>query len=296
MSDLIRERTRTPRQRIAHAGEPLESNSSPAVAANSLRPGSSRSTVRRAVIVGASSGVGRALAEELARSGSDLLLVATDRRDLAALAADLHLRFDRRVEIELLDLNELTEQPLEICLRWRARLGGCDAVLIPAGYVDSDDDGLPTPDMIERNMRINMLSVVQLLTAAGRLFEKQGFGTLVAFSSIAAAAPRKKRIAYAASKAALEAYLQGLRHYFASLPSGAGGEVRVQTYALGYVDSAMSYGQKLLFPVAAPEAVARQVVRRLQADTGKVYYPGYWALITTVLKNLPWALFRRLKF
>ena len=56
------------------------------------------------VVVGASSGLGRALAEELARTGHELLLVASDPRDLSAIAADLGLRHAAKVHTLALDL------------------------------------------------------------------------------------------------------------------------------------------------------------------------------------------------
>jgi short-subunit dehydrogenase len=245
---------------------------------------------RRAIVVGASSGVGRALAEELASRGADVLLVATDLRDLLALRADLRLRFSVDVHCEAVDLSDGAFDADGAMLRWRGLLAGCDTLLIPAGYVDATDEGPPSARTIDRTMTINYTGPARLLSACATVFEKQGHGTLAAFSSIAAAVPRRKRIAYTAAKAALETHLAGLRHHF------AGTNVRVQTYALGYVDTSMSFGQKLLFPVATPEAVARHVVDRLDRDTGLSYVPSFWWGITRILRMLPWSIYRRLKF
>jgi NAD(P)-dependent dehydrogenase (short-subunit alcohol dehydrogenase family) len=82
---------------------------------------------------------------------------------------------------------------------------------------------------------------VTLVGAFVERFEHRGSGTIVLFSSIAAA-PRGRNVVYGAAKAALEHYGRSLQHRL------AGGPVRVQVYALGYVDTAMSAGQRSCSP------------------------------------------------
>jgi len=245
---------------------------------------------RTAVVVGASSGVGRALAEVLAENHADLVLAATDRRDLEALSKDLALRHGVRAHAWPLDLADPALDFAAICKEWVALLGRVDALLLPVGYVSPQDDHLPSPALIETTVRVNYTGVATLIAEFARLFEDQGQGRIVAFSSIAAAVPRRRNMVYASAKAGLEAYLQSLRHYF------SGSQVKVQVYALGYVDTAMSYGQKLLFPPVSPRSVATEVVRNLDKDVGQVYYPRYWWLVTCLLRLLPWWIYKRLRF
>ena len=85
-----------------------------------------------ALVVGASSGLGRALAGELARRRHDLLLVASDARDLEAVAADLNLRHGVAVRALALDLSAEPDPAARIV----AALHGMtplDALLLPAG-------------------------------------------------------------------------------------------------------------------------------------------------------------------
>jgi hypothetical protein len=72
--------------------------------------------------------------------------------------------------------------------------------------------------------------------------------------------------------------------------------VRVQFYRLGYVDTQLSYGRNMLFPVTIPEAVAKHVVRNLDRDIGRVHFPAFWSGIALMLRALPWVVYRRLKF
>jgi short-subunit dehydrogenase len=245
---------------------------------------------RSAVVIGASAGVGRALAEVLAGRGCDLVLAARHERDLRALAADLTTRHGVRATAVPLDL----AGPDEDLDRWyracTAELPEPDAVLVTAGTVDDADDGLAAWDLSARIVTTNFTSVMKL---AGRFvagFEERGGGTLVLFSSIAAAAPRRRNVAYAASKAALEAFGRSLQHRV------AGTEVRVQVYALGYVDTAMTRGRQLRLPPVAPAAVADHVVAGLRRDRRVSYYPRYWAPVTRGLRMLPWSVYRRLDF
>ncbi len=243
-----------------------------------------------AVVVGASSGVGRALAEALAERGADLVLAATDPRDLQALANDLSLRHAVRVHAYPLDLADPAVCFADALNRWQHLLGHIDALLVPAGYVDAGDAELPSRELIETTVRVNYTAVVGLIAECARRFAARGRGRIVAFSSIAAAVPRRRNMVYASAKAALEVYLRALRHYF------AGTRVVVQVYALGYVDSAMTFGQRLLLRPVAPERVAARVVRDLKKDLGRVYYPRYWALVTRLLRLLPWWAYRQLRF
>ena len=98
-------------------------------------------------------------------------------------------------------------------------------------------------------------------------FEGQG-GTLVLFSSIAAAAPRRRNVAYAAAKAGLESFGRSMRHRTAGTP------VEVQVYALGYVDTAMTRDLDLKLPVADPGRVAELVVGRLDQGSSFRTCPG----------------------
>jgi short-subunit dehydrogenase len=245
---------------------------------------------RRAVVVGASAGVGRALSEELARHGYDLVIGARHADDLDALATDLELRHSVTVTpcpIDLCGPADAVERYAAECF---ATLREVDAVLVTAGAVDEGDDGTASPAVTATLVQTNFLGVATLAGAFVEGFECQGWGTIVLFSSIAAAAPRGRNVVYGAAKAALEHYGRSLQHRL------AGTTVRVQVYALGYVDTAMASGRRLLLPRADPHRIARTVVGGLQRDHRLTYLPRYWRAIAFGLRHLPWPIYRRLRF
>jgi decaprenylphospho-beta-D-erythro-pentofuranosid-2-ulose 2-reductase len=245
---------------------------------------------RGAVVVGASAGVGRSLCEELARRGTDLVVSARHAEDLDALAADLRLRHSVEVTPRPLDLcgpAEDLERYVDECF---AALGEVAAVLVTAGAVAADDDGTAPPAVSGALLQTNFLGVVILAGVFAERLDARGEGTIVLFSSIAAAAPRGRNVMYGAAKAALEHYGRSLQHRF------AGGNVRVQIYALGYVDTAMAAGRHLLLPRANPHRIARTVADGLERERRLIYLPRYWHAVVWVLRRLPWPVYRRLEF
>ncbi len=244
----------------------------------------------RAVVVGASSGVGRSLADELAARGYDLVVSARDHEDVAAVAADLALRHGITATPIVVDLNGPDDELELYVKRCLDTLPTVDAVLVPAGAIADDDDGSAPWSSATLLVTTNLLGVVKVAGRFVSQLEAQGGGTLVLFSSIAAATPRGRNVVYGAAKAGLEYFGRALQHRFAGTP------VHVQVYALGYVDTAMTRGMQLMFPVASPARVARRVVAGLGEPVRVRYEPRYWGAIVRVLRLLPWPVYRRLRF
>jgi decaprenylphospho-beta-D-erythro-pentofuranosid-2-ulose 2-reductase len=243
-----------------------------------------------AVIVGASAGLGRALALAFGSRGYDLILSARGLRDLEATCRDISVRHAVQAYPYVLDLAASEVDVANFYALCRDRLGGVDVLLTPAGYISPDDRGLPSQAVIETTVRVNYLNIVSLLTHFVQEFMVQGHGQVVGFSSVAAAVPRKRNMAYASAKAGLEAYLKALRHYC------VGTDVIVQGYALGYIDTSLSFGRKLKLPVVSPDLIAARVLHNLGQDIGVVFLPAYWRFVVGALRKLPWPIYRRLSF
>ena len=240
-----------------------------------------------ALVVGATTGVGRGIARALAKRGVDLVLVARTERDLRATAADLEVRFGIRAHWLVADIAVRGFDPGALLARCKNSLGAVDSVFVPAGTVSDEDCG-PNPDIIVPIAGVNYFGPARIAATFGSAMGSRGIGQVILFSSIAAAAPRGRNVAYSAAKAALEIYARGLRWELE--PKG----VRVAVIALGYVDTRLSFGMKLRFPVADPDAVGEYVVRRRLR--GRCYYPRFWWWIVLVLRHLPWPIYRRMPF
>jgi short-subunit dehydrogenase len=239
------------------------------------------------LVVGASAGLGRALSEALARSGRTLLLVASDSRDLDALAADLRLRFGAEVRTLACDVASASAADAISCA-----LDGqpIDGALFPVGAVDESDDGQLSGDRVETLVRVNLTAVISI---TGRLLPRlleQGKGVIIGFGSVAAGRGRSRNVVYAAAKRALESYFESLRHVCERHG------VVATLYVVGFMDTNQAFGRRLLLPLAQPVRLAERICADLGRRPGQHYLPGWWWLVTSVLRALPWPVFRRMRF
>jgi len=241
----------------------------------------------RAVVIGASAGLGRALAGVLAEAGHHLVITSRDVTDLDATAADLNLRTDGRVTAVPLDLRDF--DPVEYRSRVIAELHGIDALFVTAGYSTQDDRGQVPDDLLQGIVGSNFTGVISLINAfLGDLRSNRAH--LVATGSVAAVRARGSNSVYGASKHGLEFYCEAVRHHLSDTKS------TVCLYRLGYVKTNLNFGQNLMFPAMEPAAAARQMVKGLGRRQGIVYLPKWWRLIGLALKLVPWPLYRRLDF
>lgn len=239
------------------------------------------------VVVGASAGLGRALAEQLAAGGRELLLVARDERDLKAIAADLRIRYGAAVGFAAADASD----PEALADAVAAAVGGrpVDGLLLPLGAVSEGDDGSLDPEAVARLFRVNLLGP---MAVAGRLLPgmiERGRGLVAGFGSVAAVRGRSRNVAYAAAKRGLECYFESLRHLAG--PRG----VRVVLFRLGFVDTQLAYGRRLALPKADPQRLARRIVSRLGREQGVVVLPRFWLPLVWLVRRLPWRLYSRVK-
>lgn len=243
----------------------------------------------RALVIGASAGVGRALCEALGARGAALLLVASDARDLDALAA--HLRLVYRVEVQTVaaDATRVAEC-VEKVGKAAAAFGAINSLYFPIGASRADDRGLLGMDQASAILNTNLAIVIGVTTYFLPQLMTLRRAHIVGFGSIAAVRGRKANVVYSVAKRGLESYFESLRHM--TVTTG----VRVQFYRLGYVATQQSFGQRLLFPIVTPQQVARKVLRQLDKDIGKVFFPRYWSLIGHAVSWVPWRIYKKLDF
>lgn len=240
-----------------------------------------------AVIVGASSGLGRALASELASRRTDLLLVASDVRDLDAIAADLHLRHGVLVRGLAMDVCHDADPAARIVAALED-MPSMTALLLPIGASREDDDLTLDVRAIGQLLAINLhapLAIVHGLLPA----LLQSRGVVVLFGSIASIRGRGRNVVYAGAKRGLISLYESLRQRYR--PE----ELRVQFYQLGFLATNLTYGMHLPMRAIDPARVARSVARHLHGASAFRYVPQRWRLLALVLRAMPWTLYRRIR-
>jgi short-subunit dehydrogenase len=243
----------------------------------------------RALIVGATAGVGRALSEDLCALGVSLLLAASDERDLNALAN--HLRLVYGTEVEIVAANaSCIERFIDTVATAAQSFGAIDSLYFPIGLSYANDSGFQDQLQIIKILNANLTVVISVITHFLPQMLLLPSANIVGFGSISAVRGRKVNMVYGAAKRGLESYFESLRHLTAS--SG----VRVQFYRLGYIKTQQSFGKQLLFPAVTPKEISKLVLRNYGKDIGRIHFPRFWAIVSIVIKTLPWPLYKNLDF
>lgn len=166
-------------------------------------------TLRTALITGASSGIGATYADRLARRGHDLVLVARDRERMERLAHDLRSATSVSIDVLPADLTEPHELArIEARLREDRRIGmliNNAGAALPGGFTDPDLDAQ------DRLIRLNVTAVTRLAGAVVPRFLAEGGGAIVNIASVVALAPELFPGIYAATKSFVLTFSQALQ-------------------------------------------------------------------------------------
>ncbi len=244
----------------------------------------------RVAFLGATKGMGRALARLMAERGDSLCLLGRDSVDLERSAADLGVRgASGSVHCVSCDL-EKSDAFAPAIAAAREALHGLDAVVVTAGLFATQDELEADPALAERLLRVDFSNTILFCEAAKKAMLEEGGGALCVFSSVAGERGRKPVIIYGAAKAGLTHYLEGLDH-----KHHADG-LRVVTVKPGFVKTTMTAGLAPPPFAGEPEAVAKRVLRAIDRGTPVVYAPAPWRLIMAIIRALPRAIMRRINF
>ena len=243
----------------------------------------------KVAVLGATKGMGRALARQMAQRGDGVALLGRDKEDLERSARDLEVRGGARVGTALCDL-ERPETFAPALDAAEAVLGGLDTVVVTAGLFATQDRLEADPELARRLLLVDFTNTVAFCEEARRRLLARGGGTLCVFSSVAGERGRKPVVLYGAAKAGLTRYLEGLDHRFRA----AG--LRTVCVKPGFVRTSMTDGLPAPPFAGEPEGVARRVLRAIDAGTPVVYAPGAWRWIMLVIRLLPRFVMRRVGF
>lgn len=241
----------------------------------------------KTMIIGATSAIAHATARLWASEDNALYLVARDPDKLEAIAQDLETRGVGQLETRVMDMLEqqrhqaLVEDAVE-------RLGGLDRVLIAHGTLPDQKACGASADQTRRELEINCLSTISLVTRMASFFESQGSGTIAVITSVAGDRGRQSNYVYGAAKGALSLFLQGLRNRLYR------SNVQVLTVKPGFVDTPMTAAFPKGFLWAQPERVAADIDKAIRKGKDVIYTPFFWRYIMWVIKAIPESLFKRL--
>ena len=248
----------------------------------------------RALVTGASRGIGRAVAAALAGRGAAVGLLARSQDELAALARELG---PRAVPLAA-DVGDRA-QVRDAVARFIDQAGGLELVVANAGIAHYGPFLAQDVELVERMTRVNWLGTVYTVDAAlGHLIDRAR-GHIVIVSSGAGLRAFPSAAGYGATKAAQRGFAEALRHEL----TGSG--VSVTTVYPGEIATALHDHEKGSLPAwyrggeaaASAERMAAAVLRGVERDRRAVTYPAQVRLLglNGVAPRLTDRILRRLR-
>ena len=234
------------------------------------------------IIIGATSGIGRALFEKYAVDGNCIGIVGR-RANL------LDEQYKQRPDNTFTSTADITKQEeIEQAIHTLcAKLKHIDLAIVCSGTGDLNPS--LDYDMERPTIDTNVTGWTFVVDTLYHIFEQQGHGHLVAITSAGGLRGEPMAPAYSATKAYQINYMEALR----KKTFKAGGDIIVTDVRPGLVDTAMAKGEGL-FWVMPVEKVARQICKAIRLKKSKVYVTKRWHILAIVNKILPFFLYKRM--
>lgn len=237
---------------------------------------------KKIIIIGATSGIGKALAEIAAQKGYKVGVTGRRIDRLEELQAEypvsIHYRF-----MDITDYSEAGGTLFDLA----NEMGGMDIIVLNAGISNmKGDSSLETEQKV---IDVNISGFVQLANRAYRYFKKQGHGQLVGISSVASLLGYGQSAPYNASKAFISTYMQGYRQKARREKA----DIIITDIKPGFVESEMTEDRKGIFWVAPADKAARQILSAIEWKKHHAYITKRWRLVAWLINITPnWVLDR----
>lgn len=235
----------------------------------------------KAIVIGASSGIGRALAKKLAAEGYELGVTARRVEMLDSLQTEI----GKKIEIRHMDL--LQPKAAIVILEQLIRdLGALDLIIINSG-VNHYSVQMEWPEDYQ-TATVNVTGFLAMANVAARYFKARKQGHLVGISSIAGTRGSGRAPVYCATKSFVSTYLEGLRHILAPLG------IHITDIRPGLIDTEMMKKSNLKRGMVSAEVAADGIFTAIIHKKRVAYVPGWWVWIAALVWLVPDFVFSRL--
>ena len=232
------------------------------------------------IIIGATSGIGRRMAELYAENGNRIG-ISGRRKDLLS---EIRNNYPEKIETECFDVTQQENiNRLESLVK---KLDGLDILIYSAGKgeVSKELDW----ELDKQTVATNVNGFVEIANWVFNYFIKQNHGTLVTISSIASHRGNSWAPAYSASKAFQSNYFEGLAIKAIQMKKN----ISIICIEPGFVDTKMAKGNKRFWLVPVDKA-AKQMIQAISRKKRKVYISKRWRLIAFLLNWIPYFILKR---
>lgn len=228
-----------------------------------------------AIVVGASSGIGKAIAEQLVAGGWKVGLTSRKLENLAETIA----RLGEGAAAKAIDLDD-PEGARSGLAAFADELGGVDLWVLNAGTGILNRDFAWEPE--RQTIATNVMGFAAMTDVAVHHCIARGEGRIVGISSVAKKRGHPFTTSYSGSKAFVSLYLDGVRQYLRRKAP----KVSVTEVAPGYIDTPLQQFDEAFWVVSA-ETAARQIIAAAMARRKHAYVPKRWALVAALLSLAP---------
>ena len=221
------------------------------------------------VVYGATSAIIKEVLRNFAKEGHSFYLVARNKEKLEIIENDLKARGAASVQSYISDLMQVNEQKA-LADKIISDSKSIDLLLVGHGTLLDQEKCKIDPELALKEVCANYTSFVAILTSYTECFRKQNSGQIAVISSVAGDRGRASNYVYGSTKAGVSAFVDGLRHSFAT--SG----VAVTLIKPGIVNSPMTKHLGVSGPtVAEPEKVGRDIYKGIKKKKDTIYTPSF---------------------
>jgi short-subunit dehydrogenase len=241
------------------------------------------------VITGASDGIGKALAWEMAKRGYNLGLTARRIALLETLKEEIQKKYPAiSICVQTMDVTEYDQQE-KVLRALHQQLGGIHILVVNAGIAISGKVGKgPLSDQLAV-INTNLNGAIATVASGLTLFRQQGHGHIVATSSIAAFRGLSRNAAYCASKSGLTTFMEAVR------VETYNENIDVTVLHPGYIDTEINRSlasRPFVIDVKKGASIYADLIERKVASSTVPKFP--WNLVGPLLKVLPSSLIARM--
>ncbi|MCF6297801.1 MAG: SDR family NAD(P)-dependent oxidoreductase [Flavobacteriaceae bacterium] len=229
---------------------------------------------KKAIIFGATSGIGEALAKLLVADGYTVAITGRREERLNEIKAINPEKYIiKKHDVTKLDISE------SIFVELTKEMGVVDLIIYSSGIGEPNYNlewGKEIP-----TLQVNVIGAVKIFGLAYNFFHQQGYGHLVGISSVAGVRGNRHTPAYFASKAFQNNYLESL--WMKAKRSKV--DIHITDIAPGFVDTKMALGDT--FGMASLEKATKQIYTAIKRKKKKAYITKRWRLIAFIMRILP---------
>jgi len=239
------------------------------------------------IIFGGSSGVGKELAYQSAKKGISSIIISSSKKDLLAIKNDIFLKYNVKIFALVIDLSKNNLSLKKFISLFKRLKKKQNHLFFPVGSISNDDTIGHSSLNYDYLFNVNFFSVVKVISNLENEKLIEQFESVNFFGSIASIRGRSNNVMYSSCKKSLISFYESFRHNY---------NINTNFFLLGYMDTRLTDGKKLLFKPSSAEKFAEKIINRNKKNFCFLYYPFYWKYISIIVKLIPWRIYKKINF